>query len=142
MLEYASNNSTINGAGKKDFGTIKRHWGFTHVQTRNKEKVLGQISILFTAYNLRRAVSVLGFQEILERLKALFSHIIIKICVSAHRKVPICIWNIFHINFHWFSQWKKLFIFPDGKGSYTNSRYLSLRKQKWRNYTFYLLPFL
>lgn len=55
------------------FGTIKRQWGFTHVLMRGKENVLGEVSLMFTAYNLRRSVSILGFEGLLKRLKALFS---------------------------------------------------------------------
>ena len=53
------------------FGTIKRHWGFTHVLMRGKQNVLAEVSIIFTAYNLRRSISILGFEELLRRLKAL-----------------------------------------------------------------------
>ncbi len=55
----------------KSFGTFKRQWGFTHTLMRGKAKVLGEVSILFTAYNLRRTMSVLGFSALLGRLKAL-----------------------------------------------------------------------
>lgn len=57
------------------FGTFKRHWGFTHTLVRGKEMVLGEVSILFTAYNLRRSLSILGFSELLERLKSLLKSI-------------------------------------------------------------------
>lgn len=53
------------------FGTIKRQWGFTYTMVRGKPKVLGEVSILFTTYNLRRSVSILGFKVVFERLKAL-----------------------------------------------------------------------
>ncbi|MDG2448330.1 MAG: IS1182 family transposase [Saprospiraceae bacterium] len=54
------------------FGTLKRQWGFTHVLMRGKENVLGEVSLMFMAYNLRRSVSILGFEELLRRLKGLF----------------------------------------------------------------------
>lgn len=53
------------------FGTFKRQWGFTHTLVRGKEKVLGEVSLLFTAYNLRRSVSILGFSVVLGYLKTL-----------------------------------------------------------------------
>lgn len=53
------------------FGTFKRQWGFTHVLTRGKEKVLGEVSILFSTYNLYRTMSVLGFDGIMKRINAL-----------------------------------------------------------------------
>ena len=52
------------------FGTIKRHWHFDYCLTRGKEKVLGETYLIFTAYNLKRVMSILGFEEILKRLKA------------------------------------------------------------------------
>ena len=54
------------------FGTLKRQWGFTHVLVRGKENVLGEVSIIFTAYNLRRCMSILGFEGLLKRVRALF----------------------------------------------------------------------
>ena len=54
------------------FGTFKRQWGFTHTLVRGKEKVLGEVSLIFTVYNLRRSVSILGFQVFLGYLKAMF----------------------------------------------------------------------
>lgn len=54
------------------FGTLKRHWGFTHVQTRGKESVLAECSMIFTVYNLRRLVSILGFNDLQKALKASF----------------------------------------------------------------------
>ena len=57
------------------FGTIKRQWGFTHVLMREKTHVLAEVSILFTAYNLKRSLSTLGFTDLLKRLKALLCDI-------------------------------------------------------------------
>ncbi len=54
------------------FGTIKRQWHFTYALLKGKEKVRGEASILFIAYNLRRSMSIHGFSELLELLKALF----------------------------------------------------------------------
>ena len=53
------------------FGTIKRQWGFTHVLMKGKPHVLAEVSILFTAYNLKRSLSILGFKHFLKRLNAL-----------------------------------------------------------------------
>ena len=44
----------------------------THVHMRGKENVLGEVGIIFTAYNLRRCVSILGFEGLLKRLRTLF----------------------------------------------------------------------
>jgi len=69
------------------FGTIKRQWGFTHVLVRGKEKVLGEVSLLFTAYNLRRSVSILGFNVLLNRLKAAILEYYSKFCTDSLRGV-------------------------------------------------------
>jgi hypothetical protein len=53
------------------FGTLKRHWGFTYVLMRGKKHVLAETSIIFSCYNLRRTVSILGFEALLDRLKGL-----------------------------------------------------------------------
>ena len=53
------------------FGTLKRHWHFDYCLTKGKEKVLGEAYLIFTCYNLRRLVSILGFETLMERLKAL-----------------------------------------------------------------------
>lgn len=54
------------------FGTIKRSWGFTYTLLKSKEKVSGEMAIIFTAYNLRRTMSILGVAAILEALKGRF----------------------------------------------------------------------
>ena len=54
------------------FGTFKRHWHFDHVLMKGKEKVLGEISILFTAYNLRRAMSIFGFSALIGHIRTLY----------------------------------------------------------------------
>ena len=61
------------------FGTIKRQWGFTYVLMRGKKYVLAEVSILFTAYNLRRSISILGFSEVLKRFKAFLFNNLIKL---------------------------------------------------------------
>lgn len=51
------------------FGTIKRGWGYSYTLLRSIKKVNGEVSIIFTMYNLRRVISVLGVTELLNRLK-------------------------------------------------------------------------
>ncbi len=55
------------------FGTIKRHRQFDYVLMRGKEKVLGEVYLAFTVYNLGRSMSILGFSELLKRIKAVFA---------------------------------------------------------------------
>lgn len=75
------------------FGTIKRHWHFDYTLTRTKEKVLGEVYLAFTCYNLKRALSVLGFEDLMSRIEAhlqpfiqYFNRYIDKISLSKHSK--------------------------------------------------------
>lgn len=51
------------------FGTIKRSWGYTCTLVKTIEKVNGEIAIIFTMYNIRRAMSILGVSDLISRLK-------------------------------------------------------------------------
>lgn len=57
------------------FGIIKRQWGFDYTLLRTKEKVSAEFAIIFTCYNLRRSVSILGASELIKRLKVALSFI-------------------------------------------------------------------
>jgi len=54
------------------FGTIKRGWGYDYTLMRTIKKVEAEFSIIFTCYNLRRAVSLLGVKPLIEALKSAF----------------------------------------------------------------------
>ncbi|HHC78791.1 MAG TPA: IS1182 family transposase [Flavobacteriia bacterium] len=55
------------------FGTIKRQWGYDYTLLKGLEKVEGEFGIIFTCYNLRRAITIFGVQELIKRLrKSLF----------------------------------------------------------------------
>lgn len=58
------------------YGTIKRQWGFTYTLLKTLPKVQAESDLIFTCYNLKRCVNLLGLQEILERLKAVLSLIL------------------------------------------------------------------
>jgi radical SAM protein with 4Fe4S-binding SPASM domain len=51
------------------FGTLKRQRGFTHTNVRGKEKVLGEVGILFIGYNLTRCVSIFGIAKLIKALR-------------------------------------------------------------------------
>jgi transposase len=53
------------------FGTIKRQWDCSYTLLKGLEKVNGEFAIIFTCYNLRRAVSILSVETLLQRLKTL-----------------------------------------------------------------------
>ena len=57
------------------YGTIKRQWGYDHTLLKGKGNVAGEFAIIFTIYNMRRAISILGVKELiylLGKAKALF----------------------------------------------------------------------
>lgn len=51
------------------FGTIKRSWGYTYTLMKGLKKVNGELALIFTCYNLRRAMSILGVDRLLKLLK-------------------------------------------------------------------------
>jgi Transposase DDE domain len=55
------------------FGTIKRAWGFHYTLLKGREKIGGEMAIIFTLYNLRRAISILGLEVLKKALKQAFS---------------------------------------------------------------------
>ena len=57
------------GIVEHPFGIIKRQWDCSYTLLRGLEKVNGEFAIIFTCYNLRRAVSILSVKTLLERLK-------------------------------------------------------------------------
>ena len=55
------------------FGTLKRQWHFDYTLTKTKEKVLGEVYLAFTCYNLKRTVSILGFDTLMIKIKAVLT---------------------------------------------------------------------
>ncbi len=51
------------------FGTIKRHWGFTHTLVKGLEKVNGEMNLIMFCYNFLRTKNILGFDKMLEAIK-------------------------------------------------------------------------
>jgi hypothetical protein len=51
------------------FGTIKRHCHFDYILTRGKEKVLGEVYLMFTCYNLKRIMSIFGFDLLMSIIR-------------------------------------------------------------------------
>lgn len=51
------------------FGTIKRGWGAYYFLTKRKASVTAELSLTFLAYNMKRAMNILGTKEIIRRLR-------------------------------------------------------------------------
>ncbi len=58
------------------FGTLKRQWHFTHTLLRGKEKVLTEVYLNFSVYNLIRCIQILGIKELKSKLRQLVSIIL------------------------------------------------------------------
>lgn len=53
------------------FGTIKRSLGYTYTLLKTKAKVNGEFALIFTCYNLKRVINILGVKELVRRFKGL-----------------------------------------------------------------------
>ena len=51
------------------FGTLKRHWGYTHTLLKGLQKVNGEINLIMFCYNFMRTKNILGFEKMLETIK-------------------------------------------------------------------------
>ncbi|MEZ4906455.1 MAG: IS1182 family transposase [Saprospiraceae bacterium] len=56
------------------FGTIKRGWGYTYTLMKGLKKVNTEFSIIFTCYNIKRAMNIIGKNELIKALKSVFCH--------------------------------------------------------------------
>jgi hypothetical protein len=52
------------------FGVVKRIWGVGQFLCRGNEMVTGEIALAFMAFNLRRAVNILGVKKLVETINA------------------------------------------------------------------------
>ena len=75
------------------FGTIKRQWGFDHIMTKKTMKrASSDVGLIFTAYNLRRLINLIGIAELgayLRELLPIFSAVFIAISVKIKPYKPI-----------------------------------------------------
>jgi transposase len=51
------------------FGTIKRHWGYTHTLMKGLEKVNGEMNLIMFCYNFMRTKNILGFEKMLKAIE-------------------------------------------------------------------------
>lgn len=52
------------------FGTVKRALGISYLLLCGKEKVTGEISLAFTAFNMKRAINILGTERLIQGIHA------------------------------------------------------------------------
>lgn len=54
------------------FGTIKRQWSMDHILLKGIKKNSGEFGLIYFTYNFRRVMNILGFEELIKRLRKLF----------------------------------------------------------------------
>ena len=84
------------------FGTIKRQWGFSYILTkRGINRAGSDVGFMFIAYNLRRIISILGKDQMMEYLRILVS-LFLTISSSFRRKISRLKASVFQkIICHW-----------------------------------------
>lgn len=80
------------------FGTLKRQRHFDYTLMKGKEKVLGEVYLAFTMYNLGRTMSILGFSELIGRIKTLLNAFFTILGLTAFRKLLSITKNYLHCN--------------------------------------------
>jgi transposase len=50
------------------FGSIKRHWGYTHTLLKGLQKVNGEMNLIMFCYNFMRTKNILGFEKMLKTI--------------------------------------------------------------------------
>ena len=51
------------------FGTIKRHWGYTHTLLKGLQKVNGEMNLIMFCYNFIGTKNILGFKKMLQAIE-------------------------------------------------------------------------
>ena len=51
------------------FGSIKRHWGYTHTFLKGLQKVNGEMNLIMLCYNFMRTKNILGFNKMMEAIR-------------------------------------------------------------------------
>lgn len=52
------------------FGTVKRVWGYYYTNLKGLKKVNGEWSLIMTVYNMKRAMNILGMEDLFKKLNA------------------------------------------------------------------------
>ena len=51
------------------FGSIKRHWGYTHTLLKGLQKVNGEMNLIMFCYNFMRTKNILGFDKMITAIQ-------------------------------------------------------------------------
>jgi len=72
------------------FGTIKWYHGAHYVLCRGKEKVTGELGLSFLAYNMRRAITLVGVPALIEAARGVVQRGVSLFITRIKSKNPIC----------------------------------------------------
>ena len=65
------------------YGTIKRQWGFSYILTKKgKKRASSDVGLMFTAYNIRRLINIVGKNELKKYLEVL-----VLLVLAIYRKI-------------------------------------------------------
>ena len=69
------------------FGTIKRQWGFSYILTKQGiNRASADVGFIFTAYNIRRIINILG-QDLLKEYLRILASLFLTITAFFRRKI-------------------------------------------------------
>jgi len=51
------------------FGSIKRHWGYTHTLLKGLQKVNGEMNLIMFCYNFMRTKNIFGFEKMIQAIE-------------------------------------------------------------------------
>jgi transposase len=93
------------------FGTIKRQWGFNYILTKKgMERASADVGFIFTAYNLRRIINIIGQKNLKEYLKKVLFAVFypwMSLCRQVERFIKSE--KVYRSNF---SEWKYIVLKP------------------------------
>jgi len=76
------------------FGTMKRGWGFDHIITKKSMKrASADVGFIFTAYNLRRLINIIGVAQLIEQLRRINPVFYMKTRLNTHIKAIKTSWT-------------------------------------------------
>ena len=59
------------------YGTVKRQWGFSYILTKKSiKRAEADVGLIFTAYNLRRLINIIGLKQLMSYLRGFLSIIL------------------------------------------------------------------
>ena len=59
------------------YGTVKRQWGFNYIMTKKTiKRAEADVGLIFTAYNIRRLINIIGLKLLMSYLRGVLSIIL------------------------------------------------------------------